>query len=92
MTRQMRNPEKFEGKKVTVGKWIIPDGWAVCAMTGELYREADCLISFPHYRFDRQFLLDNDIYVEDAEWLSEKGYYQIVDVLERLGYAEMLWI
>lgn len=65
--------------------WNIPDGYAICAMTGKFDRFENLSVTFPHHLFDRDFLKANGIYVEDADWLSAEGYDEIIDVLDRLG-------
>lgn len=90
--RTMHNPEYFEGKRISVGKWNLPDGWDVCAYTGRLHRWDDLMVTFPHTRFDRQWLLDHNLYVEDAEWLSVEGWDQMVAKLEALGNTGPLYL
>lgn len=83
--RQMRNPQAHVGKVIRSGRWQIPDDYACCAMTGKLHRTAnlECTV-YVREVFGKQFLLDNGIYVEEADWLSEEGYGQIMDILYRL--------
>lgn len=84
--RTMHHPESFTGKRIDSTKWIIPAGYERCEMTGKLFAERDLLdYSFAHYFFDRDFLIENRIYCEAAAWLSEEGYYLIIDTLDRLG-------
>lgn len=85
MKRTIRNPQKFIGKKLNPGKWNLPESYVLCAKTGKLCKEADAIITFSHWMFNRKFLTANNIYVEDAQWLSEEGYDEIVAVLERTG-------
>lgn len=84
--RNMLNPDAFVGKRIDMyTAWNIPDGYAVCAMTGKFDRCENLSVTFPHYLFDKTFLKTHGIYVEDADWLSAEGYDEIIDVLDRLG-------
>lgn len=83
--RTMKTPAAFVGRRVNPDKWNIPAGYGLCRMTQKLHHEDDLLVTFAHWKFEKQFLLDNGIYVEDAEWLSEAGYDLIMDKLEALG-------
>lgn len=83
MKRTIRNPQKFIGKRIDSTKWNIPEGYNLCAFTGKFYAETDLQISFGHHYFDRSWLIEKGIYVEDAAWLSEEGYDKITSVLEK---------
>lgn len=84
--RTMHNPTAFLGKRIDETKWIITDArYQVCRMTYKLFDTAAGDPSFGHYHFEKQFLLDNGIYVEDAEYLSLEGFAQIQQALEDLG-------
>ena len=83
--RTMTNPNKWIGKKVNPNKWAIPEGYELCAKTGKFFAKDDLLITFAHWMFDRSWLIEKNIMVEDADWLCEEGYYQIIDVLKREG-------
>lgn len=67
----------------------------LCRKTGKLVREADALVTFRHYIFDRQWLIAKHIYIEDADWLTEEGWNEIVDVLKQEGqyenYLSCIW-
>ena len=89
--RTMRNPEAFVGKMIDSTKWNIPEGYERCELTGKLYREDDMTVSFPHYFFDKAFLREHRIYVEDAAWLSDEGYDIIMATLEKLGMMDFYW-
>lgn len=84
----MHNPNAFLGKRVDTTRWIIPDGYVKCAMTGKLCTEEQASISFAHWMFEREFLIENGIYVEDADWLCEEGYDLIMAKLDELGYLD----
>lgn len=87
--RTMHHPAAFIGKRIDSTKWIIPDGYWRCEMTGKLYAEADLVdYSFYHYFFDRSFLVAHGICCEAAAWLSEEGYYIIIDKLDQLGLLD----
>lgn len=86
--RQMHNPEAFVGKVVDTTKWDVPDGYAICACTGKLFPESQLLITFDHLAFDRQFRIEHGLTVEDADWLSEEGYFELMDILQRLGLED----
>jgi hypothetical protein len=75
----------YTGKRVNSVKWQIPDGYERCAMTGKMYPDTLLEVSFPHTLFDRDMLLSNHIYVEDAEWLSQEGFELILMKLEQIG-------
>ena len=81
MKRYIRTPEYFEGKRMNPNKWIIPQGWNLCEQSDRLYREEDLLLTFFDWVFPCQWLRDRNIYVEDASWLSQAGYDEIVDIL-----------
>jgi|SRR5690606_30535927 hypothetical protein len=95
MKRTIRNPEKWIGKRVDSTKWIIPDGYWKCAMTGKLYREDQLTITFFHWAFTREFRIQHGLTVEDADWLSEEGYDLLMLKLQELGlegaYHEAVW-
>lgn len=86
--RTMTNPSKWIGKKVNPNKWQIPEGYQLCAKTGKMYAETSLWITFAHWFFDRSWLIEKGIMVEDAAWLSEEGYDEIMDVLKREGQWE----
>lgn len=87
--RTIHNPASFIGKRIDSTKWIIPDGYWRCEMTGKLYAEADLInYSFAHYFFSRHFLIANGIYCEAAAWLSEEGYDIIMGKLDNLGVLD----
>lgn len=86
--RTMHNPAAFIGKRIDPLRWEIPAGYHLCRKTGKLHHEDDLLVTFDHTRFERSFLREHGILVEDAEWLSEEGYDEIMDVLERLGLRD----
>lgn len=73
------------GKRVDLNKWHLPEGYWTCELTGKLYPEAQLECSFPHYLFDRDMLVANRIYVEDAAWLSNEGYEIILTKLKNIG-------
>jgi hypothetical protein len=83
--RTIRNPEKWIGKRINTVKWNIPCGYEICRQTGKLYPESQLLSSFNHHLFERPWLRANGIFVEDADWLSDDGYDEIVSVLEKAG-------
>lgn len=89
------NPEHHIGKRLDPNKWNIPDGYVLCRKTGMLVREQDALITFFHWAFDRQWLIEKNIYVEDADWLTLRGYEEIMEVLRREGqldaYYRAVW-
>ena len=95
MKHYMSNPAAFVGRRVDPNAWHIPDGYALCRKTWKLQREKDLLRTFAHHLFPREFLLQHGIYIEDADWLSNEGYDEIMDVLCRLGlydaYVEAVW-
>ena len=47
--------------------------------------EDNLTASFFHCAFDRDFLIEHNIYIEDADWLSSDGYDEIMTTLENLG-------
>ena len=79
----IKTPSKWIGKKVDTNKWSIPQGYHLCAKTGKLFAEDDLLVTFAHWLFDRSWLVAKGIMVEDADWLSEEGFFEIADVLKR---------
>lgn len=82
MKRTIHNPVAFVGKKLDTTKWNMPEGWNVCAKTGKFMNENDLCNTFSHYLYEKAFLISNNIYVEDAAWLSDEGYDEIMMVLE----------
>lgn len=91
MKRNINNPEKFIGKKINLNKWNLPEGYNVCEKTRKFYAESDLGVTFAHHTFDRNWLIEKHIYIEDAAWLSAEGYDEIMDVLKREGkYSEYL--
>lgn len=87
--RHLRHPEKWIGCRIDTTKWIVPDGYVLCDHTGKLYPEEQALLTFAHWVFERDELRTMGIHTEDASWLSEDGYYQILDILDvhnRLDY------
>ena len=83
--RTMKNPSKWEGKKISRAKWTIPEGYQVCAWTGKLYREEKLMITFSDWRLSNEFLAENHIAVCDADWLSDEGFREIMDILKAAG-------
>lgn len=83
--RIIRTVDAFIGKRVSAVHWVIPAGYATCAITGKLFPESELEITFQHYLFDKAFLTSNGIYCEDAAWLSAEGFDIIIDTLDRLG-------
>ncbi len=83
--KAIKNPEKHIGKRVNPNKYVIPEGYVLCAMTGKFYAERDAEISFAHWAFDSKWLRQRHIYIEDADWLSQDGYDRIMDVLKDEG-------
>lgn len=91
----LQHPEAFTGKIVDSTKWIIPDGYATCAVTGKFYPFDQLSITFAHWVFSRDFRIQHDLNCEDADWLSEEGYYILMSKLQQLGleedYHEAVW-
>ena len=85
MKRTIQNPEYFEGKIIDTTKWIMPPGWNVCAKTGKFMNEDNLCNTFSHYLYEKTFLIDNGIYIENANWLSDEGYEEIIITLETIG-------
>lgn len=83
--RNMTNPAAFIGKRVDPSRWTIPAGYDRCEMTGKLYPHNQLEHTFRHWVFNRDFLAENGIYVEDAAWLSAEGYDLIMTKLDDLG-------
>lgn len=91
--RTMRNPEAFIGKAVDTRKWNIPgldDRYAICRYTGKLFDCWNTGATFNHHAFNRDWLINNGLYVEDAEWLSDEGFDQMMMQFDKLGidYSE----
>lgn len=83
--RTIRNIDAFIGKRISSVHWVIPPGYATCEITGKLHPESALEVTFQHYLFDKEFLVTNHIYCEDAAWLSAEGYDFIIATLDRLG-------
>lgn len=87
------------GKRVDSMKWIIPDGYGFCAITGKMLPESELLVTFAHHHFTREqrSLLGawGVGWCEDADWLSEEGYEVIMTRVEVCGlmdvYQEGYW-
>lgn len=85
----------YTGKRVDSTKWEIPDWYGVCRVTAKMYPESAFWdFSFPHHAFTREQL---DIlgpwgvgWVEHADYLSEEGYYQLMDRVEKAGYQHFI--
>jgi hypothetical protein len=73
------------GKRIDLNKWYLPEGYEVCEITGKMHPVSELETSFPHYLFDREMLVTNRIYVEDAAWLSEEGYGIVLTKLGNIG-------
>lgn len=73
------------GKRINLNKWHLPEEYELCELTGKMLPMSELEISFPHHLFDRDMLIENGIYVEDAAWLSEEGYGIILTTLENIG-------
>lgn len=86
--RTIRNPQAFVGKVIDSTKWNVPEGYDKCEMTGKLHPYSALERTFEHHFFDRQFLIDNHIYCEDAAWLSDEGYDLIIAKLDELGVLD----
>ena len=86
--RNIHNYEHFIGKVINPMCWEYDsDKYERCAITGKLYPIEDVSISSYHrFNVSKQILLENSIYCEEAECLSQEGYDIIVDKLEELGY------
>ncbi len=84
----MRHPERFVGKVIDTTKWIVPDAYERCVVTGKLHRRDDLEYSLDHWAFDKQWLKARHIYFEDAEYMSEEGWIIVERVLEREGVYE----
>lgn len=85
--RQMTEAQAkaLTGKRIDPNKWKLPEGFKTCAMTGKLHPECALECSFSHWAFERSFLIEHGICIEDADWLSEEGYDLIMAKLESLG-------
>lgn len=84
----MHNPHQFVGKRIDPNRWEIPPNYARCAMTGKLHPIDALVITFRHHIFQWDWLVAHGIAIEDAAWLSNEGYDQIMDVLKREGRYE----
>jgi hypothetical protein len=82
------------GKRVDRTKWIIPDWYACCAVTGKMYPEDAFAISFCHMAFtDEQLAALGGWgvgWVECADWLSEEGYDILMSRVDALGYRKFI--
>lgn len=85
MKRTISNPSYYIGKKLNPNKWNIPEGYELCAKTGKFLAVNDLLATFAHWLFDRSWLIEKSIMVEDAQRLSGEGYDEIMDVLKHEG-------
>jgi len=83
--RNMTNINYYIGKKLDLNKWNIPEGYELCAKTGKFYAISDLCVTFAHWMFDRNWLIEKNIMIEDAAWLSEEGYDQIIEVVKAEG-------
>lgn len=83
----------FVGKRVDSVKWNIPEGYEICAITGKFHRESSLLVTFAHHHFTRSQLAQLGAYgvgwCEDADWLSEEGYEQIMSRVEACNLADV---
>jgi len=82
--RTIRHPEKWIGKRLDLSKWQLPTDYTTCRWTGEVMH-VDAGVSWPDYLFDWGWLTQVGLNVEGAEYLSERGYDQMVERLNRLG-------
>lgn len=83
--RTLRNPAAWLGKRIDLDKWTLPKRiYVLCRKTGKLMREDDS-VTFAHTLFSTDWLIRRGIYIEDADWLSEEGLFEIYDVLKREG-------
>lgn len=85
----------FIGKRVNSVTWQIPEGYALCAITGKFYATKDLEISFPHCNFTNEQLAllgrHGAGWCEDAEWLSEEGFNQIMDRVRACGLMDVYY-
>jgi hypothetical protein len=83
------------GKRVDSTKWVIPDWYARCAVTGKMYpEEAFTTFSFPHMAFTDEQLKALGSWgvgwVEHADYLSEEGYEILMRRVDALGYQDLI--
>ncbi len=83
----------YTGKRVDSTKWIIPEGYGFCAITGKMLPESELLVTFAHHHFTREqrALLGawGVGWCEDADWLSEEGYEVIMSRVEACGLMDV---
>ena len=89
--RIIKHPERFEGKRIDPNKWILPPYWHLCRQTSRLYHENDLLVTFSSYRYERLWLRSVGIYADDADWLCEDGYEEILAILEKHNAVDRLY-
>jgi hypothetical protein len=83
----------FIGKRVDSVKWNIPEGYGFCAITAKFMPESELLVTFAHHHFTKAQRAELGAYgvgwCEDAEWLSEEGYEQIMSRVEACGFKDV---
>lgn len=97
-TRKQMTPAQIAyltGKRVDSTKWIIPDFYAQCAVTGKMYAEDGFgMYSFPHMAFTDEQLSALGAWgvgwVEHADWLSEEGYEILMRRVDELDYHHFI--
>ncbi len=89
--RTIKTPAAYQGKRLDPNKWTMPSGWGLCRMTGKFLPFEQLENTFPHHAFDKSVLVENGIYIEDADLLSDEGFDQIMAVLEKIGLISVYW-
>lgn len=82
--RTIRHPEKWVGKRIDLNKWQLPEDYTVCRWTGEVMHVHHG-VSWPDFIFDWGWLKAHGLNIDAAEYLSKRGYDQMVQRLADLG-------